>query len=252
VSAPFNGVAWLSLLLLGLAVLQRRVHFEFQAIFLLFTKRIDLSILLFSIVFLPGVLLHEISHFLTAKLLRVPTGRFSVLPRPLPEGKLQLGYVETYKTDVFRDALIGIAPLLTGMTVIALISYFQFEIIPSTDTIKIASMNINMDTFFRVYNQSDFWLWFYFIFVISSTMYPSASDRRSWLPMFVLLFVILLVFILLGAGPWMVDVLIPGFNQLLLGLSIILGISALIHVVLLIPLWLIRLIITRATGLRVA
>lgn len=251
-SAPFNGVALLSLLLLGLAVLQRRVHFEFQAIFLLFTKRIDLSILLFSIVFLPGVLLHEISHFLTAKLLRVPTGRFSVLPRPLPEGKLQLGYVETYKTDVFRDALIGIAPLLTGMTVIALISYFQFEIIPSSDTIKIASMNINMDTFFRVYNQSDFWLWFYFIFVISSTMYPSASDRRSWLPMFVLLFVILLVFILLGAGPWMVDVLIPGFNQLLLGLSIILGISALIHVVLLIPLWLIRLIITRATGLRVA
>ena len=251
-SAPFNGIAWLSLLLLGLAVLQRRVHFEFQAIFLLLTKRIDLSILLFSIVFLPGVLLHEISHFLTAKLLRVPTGRFSVLPRPLPEGKLQLGYVETYKTDVFRDALIGIAPLLTGMTVIALISYFQFEIIPSTDTIKIASMSINMDTFLRVYSESDFWLWFYFIFVISSTMYPSASDRRSWLPMFVLLFVILLFFILLGAGPWMMDVLIPEFNQLLLGLSIILGISALIHVVLLIPSFLIRLIITRVTGLRVA
>jgi len=252
VNAPFNGIAWLSLLLLGLAILQRRVHFEFQAIFLLLTKRIDLSILLFSIVFLPGVLLHEISHYLTAKLLRVPTGRFSVLPRPLPEGKLQLGYVETYKTDVFRDALIGFAPLVTGMTVIALISYFQFEIIPSTDTIKIASMNIIMDTFFRVYSQSDFWLWFYFIFVISSTMYPSASDRRSWLSMFVLLFVILLFFILLGAGPWMIDVLIPGFNEILLGLSIILGISALIHVVFLIPSWLIRLIITRITGLRVA
>ena len=251
-SAPFNGIAWLSLLLLGLAILQRRVHFEFQAIFLLLTKRIDLSILLFSIVFLPGVLLHEISHYLTAKLLRVPTGRFSVLPRPLPEGKLQLGYVETYKTDVFRDALIGFAPLVTGITVIALISYFQFEIIPSTDSIKIASMNIIMDTFFRVYSQSDFWLWFYFIFVISSTMYPSASDRRSWLSMFVLLFVILLFFILLGAGPWMIDVLIPGFNEILLGLSIILGISALIHVVFLIPSWLIRLIITRATGLRVA
>ena len=251
-NAPFNGIAWLSLLLLGLAILQRRVHFEFQAIFLLLTKRIDLSILLFSIVFLPGVLLHEISHYLTAKLLRVPTGRFSVLPRPLPEGKLQLGYVETYKTDVFRDALIGFAPLVTGMTVIALISYFQFEIIPSTDSIKIASMNIIMDTFFRVYSQSDFWLWFYFIFVISSTMYPSASDRRSWLSMFVLLFVILLFFILLGAGPWMIDVLIPGFNEILLGLSIILGISALIHVVFLIPSWLIRLIITRATGLRVA
>ena len=251
-NAPFNGIAWLSLLLLGLAILQRRVHFEFQAIFLLLTKRIDLSILLFSIVFLPGVLLHEISHYLTAKLLRVPTGRFSVLPRPLPEGKLQLGYVETYKTDVFRDALIGFAPLVTGITVIALISYFQFEIIPSTDSIKIASMNIIMDTFFRVYSQSDFWLWFYFIFVISSTMYPSASDRRSWLSMFVLLFVILLFFILLGAGPWMIDVLIPGFNEILLGLSIILGISAFIHVVFLIPSWLIRLIITRATGLRVA
>lgn len=70
--------------------------------------------------------------------------------------------------------------------------------------------------------------------------------------MFILLFVILLFFILLGAGKWMIDVLIPGFNEILLGLSIILGISALIHVVFLIPSWLIRLIITRATGLRVA
>jgi hypothetical protein len=252
VSVYLIEIGWLILLLLGLAVLQRRVHFEFQAIFLLLTKRADLSILLFSIVFLPGVLLHETSHFLSAKLLRVPTGRFSILPRPLPGGKLQLGYVETYQTDIFRDALIGIAPLITGLTVIAFISYFQFDIILSTYSLNKISLTTFMETLDRVYGQPDFWLWFYFIFVISSTMFPSASDRRSWLPMILLLFGILMVFIFMGAGPWMMDILAPGLSKLLLGLSLILGLSVLSHIVLLIPLWMLRLVFVRMTGMRVA
>lgn len=249
---PFNGIGWLTVFLLGLAVLQRRVHFEIQAIFLLITKRVDLSIYLFSIIFLPGVLLHEISHFLVAKLLRVPTGRFSILPRPLPGGKLQLGYVETYKTDIFRDALIGVAPLLAGMTVIGTIAYYQFGLLPAINTLTNPGVNVNRDVFSNIFNQSDFWIWFYIIFVISSTMYPSSSDRRSWLPIILLVLGIIIVSILFGAGPWMIQVVTPGFNKLLLELATILGICALIHVVLFLPLWVVRLLIVRTTGMRVA
>ena len=50
---------------------------------------------IFSILFLPGVFLHEFSHFVMAKILRVRTGKFSIFPQSLPDGRLQLGYVET-------------------------------------------------------------------------------------------------------------------------------------------------------------
>lgn len=248
---PVSGIGWLIIFLLGLAVLQRRVHFEFQAIFLLLMKRVDLSILLFSIIFLPGVLLHESSHFLTAKLIRVPTGRFSIFPKPLPGGKLQLGYVETYKTDIFRDALIGFAPLLAGLIVIAAITFNVFGKIPALDILNKAELNISWDNFYQIYSQSDFWLWFYTIFVISSTMYPSASDRRSWLPVIILVAGIIIISILFGAGPWMTKFMAPVFNKLLLGLSTILGISTLIHFSLLIPLWAFRFLLVRATGMKV-
>jgi hypothetical protein len=234
-----------------LAVLQRRVHFEIQAIFLLLTKRVDLSIYLFSIIFLPGVFLHEVSHFLAARLLRVPTGRFSIFPRPLPGGKLQLGYVETYKTDIFRDALIGVAPLIAGMTVIATIAFYQFGLLPVINPLDNPDVNISWALIANIFNQSDFWIWFYIIFVISSTMYPSASDRRSWLPIILLVVGIIIVSVLFGAGPWMIQVA-PGLNGFLLEVATILGICALIHVVLFLPLWAVRLLIVRTTGMRVA
>ena len=64
--------------------------------------------------------------------LRVRTGRFSLLPKMLPDGHLRLGFVETARVDVVRDALIGLAPLLSGavgvgaaMLVIRLLSGVQ-------------------------------------------------------------------------------------------------------------------------------
>jgi len=145
VIAAFNGIGWLILFLIGLAILQRRVHFEFQAIFLLLTKHIDFTILLFSITFLPGVFLHELSHFIMAKLLRVPTGKFSILPKPLAGGRLQLGYVETSNTDVVRDALIGFAPLLAGTAAIAYISFFQLNISSILNMSGKISLELTMD-----------------------------------------------------------------------------------------------------------
>ncbi len=48
-----------------------------------------------------------------AKLLGVRTGKFSLIPQPLPDGHLQLGYVEAAHSDILRDSLVGAAPLIT-------------------------------------------------------------------------------------------------------------------------------------------
>src|SRR3972149_5364942 len=110
----FTGLIWFILMLLPLVLLQRLLHREIQAVILITTRNPPLTIGLFSILFFPGVFLHELSHFLMAKLLGVRTGSFSIIPRPLQNGRLQLGYVATAKTDIVRDSLVGAAPLIAG------------------------------------------------------------------------------------------------------------------------------------------
>src|SRR5512142_3077223 len=98
---------------------QRWLHREIQWVFLLLTRSQALALGLFSLLFFPGVLLHELSHFLMARLLGVRTGRFSLLPSLVEGGKLRLGFVETAEADLVRDALIGAAPLITGGAAVA-------------------------------------------------------------------------------------------------------------------------------------
>src|SRR5512139_2045907 len=105
--AQFDGLLWFVITLLPLVFLQRGLHREIQAFFLILTRRPGITQTVFALIFFPGVLLHELSHFLTAKLLGVRTGRFSLIPRPTLDGKLQMGFVETAPSGLIRDALVG-------------------------------------------------------------------------------------------------------------------------------------------------
>src|SRR5512134_1669722 len=101
--SQFLGLVWFIVMLVPLVVLQRLLHREIQAVFLILTRDTRLTMGIFSILFLPGVFLHELSHFVMAKVLRVRTGKFSVFPQSLPDGRLQLGFVETARADAVRD-----------------------------------------------------------------------------------------------------------------------------------------------------
>ena len=94
----------------------------------------------------------------------------------------------------------------------------------------------------------DFWLWFYLAFTISSTMLPSQSDRHAWLPLGILVAGLVGVAILAGAGTWMLTNLAPRFNQFLGALAMIFGLSGSLHILLIIPLFLLHQILSRVTG----
>lgn len=98
------------LCLLPFYAAQRWLHRELQAVFLTLTRRPDAALGLFALFLFPGVLLHEVSHWAAARLLGVPTGRISLIPRALPGGRLRLGYVQTAQTNLVKDALIGLRP----------------------------------------------------------------------------------------------------------------------------------------------
>ncbi|MEJ2711114.1 MAG: hypothetical protein P8074_26140 [Anaerolineales bacterium] len=256
-----DGLLWLLLMLGPLLILQRSLHREFQAVFLLITRRSDISLALFSLLFFPGVLLHESSHYVVARLVGVQTGRFSLLPRVVPAtlgngrqqraSRLQLGYVETAPTDWVRDALIGFAPLFTGGLFVAYAGVVQLGVAALWASLVEQGPGGLLDVLHQIYAHPDFWLWFYLIFTVSSTMMPSASDRRGWLPIILGIAVLLAATLIAGAGPWLWENAAPQLDRILQAVAMVFGISVAVHLVLLVPLWVVRKFLNRLTGLEV-
>ena len=245
--ANLDGLFWLLLLIGPLLLFQRGLHREVQAVLLLLTRRNDIALMLFSILFLPGVVLHEGSHFLAARLLGVRTGRFSLLPRPIGQGKLQLGFVETASTDWLRDALIGIAPLISGGAFVAYVGLSRLGLVELWDQV----MQNGPSAVGLMLEMPDFWLWIYLVVIVSSTMLPSASDRRSWQPIGLILLLLLVVSLLAGAGPWLLTYAAPALNQALRAVAVVLGISVVVHGVFLLPTWLLHRLLSRVTHMDV-
>jgi hypothetical protein len=251
VSVSWGTFLLIGLLLIPLIFLQRFLQREIQSIFLLITRQPEISMALFSIIFLPGVALHEVSHFLTANLLEVRTGRFSILPKKVEGGRIRLGYVETASTDFVRDALIGAAPLILGGIFVAYAGASRLGLDKLLGVISHGQMNAINLAIQSVIAQPDFWLWFYLVFVVSNTMFPSASDRKAWLPLILVMIIILGLILLIGAGPWIMTRLGATLKSALDAIVMVLGMTVLIDLALLPPTYFIRRIISRILGLRV-
>lgn len=250
--AALESLAWLLVCLALFLFVQRRLHFEMQAVLLLLTRRQELAIAIFSFLFFPGVLLHELSHYLMARLLGVKAVRFSLIPQMLPGGKLRLGYVETRATDFVRDALVGLAPLLSGGAVMAWLAISKLNLPPLAGLAFAGQWEALLAALGRLPLQPDFWLWFYLAFTISSTMLPSTSDRQAWLPLILLVAGLLGVVILAGAGPWMLENLAPGLYSMLSTLALVFAVSLFVHLVLWPPFGWLRLLISRLMGVGVS
>lgn len=233
--APLNGLWLIIFLLVPLLIMQRLLHREIQTILLLLTRRSDIALTIFAILFFPGVLLHEGSHWLMARLLGVKTGRFSLIPKPLANGRLRLGYVETATPDIVRDSLIGLAPLLSGGIFVTFAGVVQLNLDDLWLAIK--SEDFSFEMIRILINQPDFWIWFYLVLAVSSTMLPSASDRKAWLPVSLFLGVVVLIGVIAGAGPWIIEHLYEPIGRAFYAFALVLGISLLVHLILILPMW---------------
>lgn len=224
---------------------QVKLHQEVMTLCLLIMRKESAASILFFLLFLPGIFLHESSHWLTARILKVPVGEFSLKPKMLKDGKIRLGYVETAQTDWLRDTLIGASPIIFGMILIAWISTAKLEMLPAWQLfldMDIAGLIEKLNSNLRI---ADFWLWFYIVFSISSMMLPSPSDRRAWLPVGLVIVVIIAVLLAAGAGSWLEANLLPRINTFLAGVAMCFWISLVMHFILLVPAWIIRAILSR-------
>ena len=127
---------WLLLILFGaLVLLKQWITKHIQGIGLLLTQDGQIALLIYFSLILPGVVLHELSHALTAWVLGVKVGKLSIGIKTGRTGKrkrgpVALGSVEIARTDPFRSSLIGLAPLVAGSIVVLLIGSQVFGLRP--------------------------------------------------------------------------------------------------------------------------
>jgi len=143
-----------------------------------------------------------------------------------------------------RDSLIGLAPLIAGTLLIAYVGVYQMQLDTLWDVFRNGQYGLFWMGVGLVPSIPDFYLWFYLIFAVSSTMLPSESDRHSWLPLGIWLGVLLAIALFAGAGGWMLTNLAPVLDNFLLSVALLFGVSNIVHIILLIPFWALHRVIS--------
>lgn len=183
-----------AVLLISLIGARNVFAFFLQDLTKMLTGSSRLGLVVYSLLFLPGVIIHEISHFFVAAFLGVHTGTITIFPSDFSdEGEQSLGSVQVAKADVLRGSLIGLAPLFMGSISIIAITSWQFpQLIDSILSLE-GTLNQLLIEGRRILAEPLNVVWLYLIFAISNTMFVSHSDRRSWPALLVLLTLLTLI-----------------------------------------------------------
>ena len=178
--SDWSALFWLIVTFLLMYPLKRWISAHVQGVAFLITGNPQVAVWLFWVLFLPGTILHEFSHWLTAKLLGVKTGKFSIWPKKKRGGELQMGSLQVEVVDPFRYSLVGLAPLIFGSVAVLLIGQWQLALGQLGQALVSGDLTQIGQAILETLAVPDVWLWFYLLFAISNAMMPSASDRAAW------------------------------------------------------------------------
>jgi hypothetical protein len=185
-----------------LAVLSALISLEIQRTVFHMSGSVDAGIMVYFLVMLPGIVVHEAAHWITAKLLGLKPGKFRVWPKR--RGRtVGLGRVTALSGGMFLDSLVGIAPLVAGTLLVWWISRQWF----GEETLSAAFAANSLRPWWNVlagaFSQPDAPVWAYLTFTIANGMMPSASDREPIKPVLVYVGLAVVAYAILGLplGP---------------------------------------------------
>lgn len=228
--------------------LQRWLHQHIQGLALIVTGNPRSGLRLLFYLLLPGIVLHELSHYIVAKLLLVPTGEFHIGLRNLRARQVSLGSVSIERVDPLRESLIGAAPFAFGIGTIWFIAVWGFDIW----TPNSAALMLMLQRIVQYADDWTTWLDVYLIFAVSTAMIPSESDRAAWGPVLTMFGLIVACLFVLGWTPTIPPDVMLLARQVLDALTFALGLAVIINGSVAIVLWLLELSVGGVRGKRVA
>ncbi len=169
---------WFFAEFLFLFLLSRLLSRTISQFFYHFSRSQKVTIYAVAILFFPGVVIHELSHWLMAQILFVPTGKVEFLP-VLRGSELKLGSVAVAQTDPIRRAIIGVAPFVIGAAILLVLLFFYQQIVFIPERLRIVFLG-------------------YFIFEIGNTMFSSKKDLEGTVELGLTLIIIGIVLYFLG------------------------------------------------------
>jgi hypothetical protein len=189
------------------------------------------GIALYSILVLPGTIIHELSHWIVAEVLGVRTGEIQIFPDLENRGEnRRLGSVATAKSDPFRAFLIGVAPFISGLAILAVLGTLL------SDGWGVFAWWINA-------------LIIYGIMVIGNGMMISESDRRTW--PFIIVFLLIVWIFLAKQTIFDLSFTYDLITTTLKPLNSVLLVTAGLNLVMIVGSYAIRKLIERLTGKRI-
>lgn len=216
-------LAAIALELLALFLISNRIlKTLYASLYLLFrNKHVCIGIVTF--LYLPGTVIHELAHLISAEVMRVPTGEISFTPHieTQPDGSdyVVAGHVKIAETDLFRRYIVGLAPLPAGIFFLGLIIWIFQQYWGGITDIKLQIGFVLLIS--------------YLLFTVSNSMFSSKKDLEGFIFFGPLLFLIGLGAYFLGlrvslTGPNLMKLL-----EIAAGVSRALGIVIGINIVIL-------------------
>jgi len=191
----YFSLGWL-IAILGAFYLMKTLLLEFIVRALMSIPIISsIAVWLLALVMFPGTVVHEVCHYVAATFLFVKVSKISFLPR---KEDFSLGHTQIAKSlDPFRDALIGVAPLIGGSAILVAIVALGFHFPMPTYFLGASQLVTELSTLkthIDLNSTSDLvvlWL----LFSIGNSIFPSGPDRKAWLLVGILI-------IALGGALW--------------------------------------------------
>ncbi|MBN1661301.1 MAG: hypothetical protein JXA93_23105 [Anaerolineae bacterium] len=172
-----------------------------QELSLRWTGDRDVALVVYFVLVLPGVVLHELSHWLTARALGARVSGLSLGPVRKRGNRVSLGSVRVGRVDVVRGILIGLAPLLVASAVIWLIGNQVLGVDELLAAAPQGGLDLAVAGARQIMNVPDVWVWLYLIFAVSNAMLPSESDMWAVRPVLAFLLLAAVIVLVLGGVP---------------------------------------------------
>lgn len=167
------------LLFIILFFISRILTRSFSAFLYKFSGSQKFSLNFFHLIFLPGVLIHEFAHMISAEGMFVKTSGLN-FDMKKEDNSVVMGSVSIEKTDPIRRAIIGFAPVLVGVIFISS-AVFYFLSVYSPFSVLVSYVIV-----------------FVIVFEIGNTMYSSSRDLDGTLELLAVISIISLVLYLFG------------------------------------------------------